>query len=669
MRLLQTFIARLVPLYPLAKRWLYRFNGGVFPRHHKKRSLQSAIRDTIIPSTLTIPLRQGNGLVATPLVNVGERVKKYQRIAEAPAQSFDPKATFTLPIYSPTSGTITAIQLMPMPHASGLNELAIIVSTDQKDEAIDNSLQTSGTPPSNAEDLKQLLFQASIIGMGGAGFPTFAKIRNSEKLHTLIVNGAECEPFITSDDVLMQSQALAILQGAQWVADALHIDTIICGIEDNKPLAIKAMHSASQQLTKSSHSTTPIAINSVPTVYPMGGEKQLISQLLDIEIAHNGHAVDQGILMFNVATFEAIYNAIKYGNPLINRMVTVNGFGVDEPFNIRALIGTSFTSLVALANPNQTVNYPLIMGGPMMGFAVKNNDVPVIKTTNCILANPPQQPETVMPCIRCGECMDACPVQLLPQQLFWHSQAHEFEKVEQLNVFDCIECGCCSYVCPSHIPLVQYYRFAKGQIKELKQEKQATELAKQRHEFKLARIEREKAEREARLKAKKEAVKKQTANTTEIKTSAKPTAVAAAARAAAAKRAAVQKAKQTSTETTNSENALANLPPARRKAIEAAQKAAATRAKQTSSSEKTTASADDKRKQAMEAAHQYASQRQMQKGPEQADMTDTTSSETAVNTETLSIEEKRKKAMEAARKRAAERNQSKQETAHDNHDQ
>lgn len=568
MSVLSSLIQKIAPIYPQAKRWLHSFNGGVFPQYRKELSSRQPIRDPLIPERLIMPLQQQVGQPAELLVKVGDQVKKNQLIARS---SKDANKALVVPIHAPTSGIIEEIANYTLPHPSGLEDIAIIIKPDHLDEAIENALQVSGKTPDTPQKLKEILLKAGIVGMGGAGFPTYAKLpKEHAKIHTLLINGAECEPFITCDDLLMQTEADAIIQGALITANALGSTKILCGIESNKPLAVKAMKAAAQD--------TIIEIIEVQSVYPMGGQKQLTQELTGIEMPHKAHAVDIGLLMMNVATFAAIYKAVTLGEPLTSRLVSVTGLGLAKPFNIRALIGTPFDTLAKAAEPKTELNYPLVMGGPMMGFAVQNNQVPVIKTTNCILANPPEPAEMQMPCIRCGECMDACPINLLPQQMYWHSQAHEFDKVEKLNVFDCIECGCCSYVCPSHIPLVQYYRHAKSEIKEIHAEEKASELAKQRHEFKLARIEREKQEREARLKAKKDAVKKQAAQTTAEQSASKPktsNAAAAAAKAAAAKRAAAKNSvKNDSNTLAEPENTGNNIPAARRKAIEAAKQAA-----------------------------------------------------------------------------------------------
>ncbi|BBP43378.1 electron transport complex subunit RsxC [Thiosulfativibrio zosterae] len=608
-------------LYPMAKRWTHHFHGGVFPKYNKELSNSHPLKSDYIPQTLTLPLQQHVGVAAEPLVSVGERVLKNQRIA-------DTDKGLSAPIHAPTSGIITAIENRVIPHVSGMSAPCIVITPDFKDEAIHNALAVNGEWPETPDALKTIVHNAGIVGMGGAGFPTFAKLpKKAGQIHTLLINGAECEPFITCDDLLMQIKAQEIVQGALIVAKALGSTKAICGIESNKPQAIAAMKKAAQG--------TLVEIRKVPTVYPMGGQKQLTQELTGIEIPAHAHAVDIGLLMMNVATYTAIYQAVVHGNPLTSRFVTVSGLGLNEPYNIDTLLGTSFEDLANQAKPKVALDYPLIMGGPMMGVKMPNNQVPVIKTTNCVLANPPEPVEEALPCIRCGECMDACPINLLPQQMYWYARAEEYQQVEKLKIADCIECGCCSFVCPSHIPLVQYYRHAKAEIKILKQEEKATELAKQRHEAKLARIEREQAEKEARLKAKKEAVKQQAADKAQAEPapqSDKPKpaggAAAAAARAAAARQKAAGKSHQhpvsdvapgQATDLTapvsapnTAESVATAVPSARDKAIEAAKKRAATKAaaavtpSQTEeASESTTPSAIAVRKAAMAAARQH----------------------------------------------------------------
>lgn len=673
--LLQTLITVSARVYPMAKRWLHHFHGGVFPQYNKELSAKQPVKTLSIPPVLTLPLQQHIGISTEPLVNVGDLVLKNQKIADIEHA----EKTLSAPVHAPTSGRIIAIEERILPHASGLKGQCIILETDGQDKAVENALQVDGHWPNSAEQLKTLIYQAGIVGMGGAGFPTFAKLPNQKgQVHTLLINGAECEPFITCDDHLMQTDADAIIKGAQIVAQALGSTRIMAGIENNKPLAIQAMQTASKD--------TDIQIKPVPTVYPMGGQKQLTFELTGIETPPGAHAAETGILMMNVATFRSIYHAVTHGTPLTNRMTTITGLGFKSPYNANVMIGTPFEFLAQQALPKNKIDYPLQMGGPMMGFKVQDNQVPIIKTTNCVLNNPPEPQETVMPCIRCGECAEACPVNLLPQQLYWHSRAHDYDKVEAHNLFDCIECGCCSFVCPSHIPLVQYYRHAKTQIKERKIEAQAADLAKQRHEARLERIERIKAEKAARIKAKKAAVKQAAldkalvdpaaadeANNGSALNKKSPAAAAAAARSAAARKAKLKKQKTSSSKTsetasqTATENSAETTAPkrsARDKAIAAAQARKAAQKPLPAHPENKAASSENgtsdtkaaKRKAAMAAA-----KRKAQNKLSEAPLSEPTATETNSNTQLLetapseqSIKEaKRKAAKVAAMKRAA----------------
>lgn len=555
-------------VYPMAKRWLHNFHGGVYPQAGKDLSLRQPLRAPFIPTKLILPLRQNRGAPAIPLVQVGDKVKKYQLIARA-------SEGLSVPIHAPTSGEIIAIEAQTVPHQSGLAEVSIVIKTDGLDQAIDNALQLDLQQQNYpAADLKKLLQTAGIVGLGGAGFPTFAKLPDQPGLvKHLIINGAECEPFITCDDLLMQTHPAEILIGAAIVAEAFGIPNIIAGIENNKPKAIAAMQKSAKTLQNHQ-----IKIESVPTVYPIGGQKQLIQQLLNLEVPADKHTIDIGIVMLNVATCRAIYQAVNAGKPLVSRFITVSGLGLHQPYNIEALLGTPFNELAELAQPKVTLDYPLIMGGPMMGFEVPTNQVPVIKTTNCILANPPEPAEMVMPCIRCTQCSQACPVNLLPQQMYWHAHAGEYEKTLEYNIFDCIECGACSFVCPSHIPLVQYYRHAKSELRNLQALEQLTEQAKVRFEAREARLEREKQEREARLAARKAEVKKAAQQTAEQTSAVQPAAGAMSARERAI---AAAKARQQATapeavaETTTSSEAGETSAADKRQAAMAAAKARA----------------------------------------------------------------------------------------------
>ncbi|MBE0493600.1 MAG: electron transport complex subunit RsxC [Thiomicrospira sp.] len=635
-RLHQKLINLIASIYPMAKRWLHQFHGGVFPKYNKSLSLRQPLRTSYVPKQLILPLQQHMGEAALPCVEVGEQVKKFQMIAQ-------PAKGLSAPVHAPASGKIIAIEQRILPHASGLAEPCIVIEPDAKQDAIENALGITHKPKTIAE-FKQLLLNAGIVGMGGAGFPTFAKLPDQpKKIKHLIINGAECEPFITCDDLLMQTHAPEIVRAALFVAELFDVEQVICGIETNKPQAIEAMRQACED--------TRIRLEEVATVYPMGGQKQLTQELIGVEIPSQLHSIDIGVVMMNVATLRAITQAIELGQPLISRFVTVSGMGLKKPYNIEALLGTPFNELVELAQPEPKLNYPLLMGGPMMGFAVAHNDVPVIKTTNCILANPPETSDEPMACIRCGECAEACPVSLLPQQLYWHARAHEYDKTEQLKLFDCIECGCCSFVCPSHIPLVQYYRHAKAEIREIKQQAKLTEIAKQRFDAREARLERDKHEREAKLAAKKAAVKQQAADAPKVeKTAADAPKLSAREKAIQA-----AKARQKASQTTANEKDATAKKASRKDNSKPAETAPAQ-------------SANDKRQAAMQAAKARAAALKAQKTASTetpANLTEQAQASSVEDTpsNSASAEDKRKAAMDAAKAKAAERKKRQQESS------
>jgi len=335
-----------------------------------------------------------------------------------------------------------------------------------------------------------------ISGMGGAGFPTSVKLnpRKDHKIDTLIINGTECEPYITADDMLMREYADEIVSGVEILAHILEQpEHIIIGIEDNKPEAIEAVKAAVEK----SESNIEVAV--FPTKYPSGGEKQLIQILTGKEVPSGKLPADIGIVLQNVGTAQAVYRAIQFGEPLIQRVTTVVGEALKTQRNVRVLIGTPIEHVLAEHGFNAKDCARLIIGGPMMGFAIEELEAPVIKATNCLLVPSKSEmpnPDPQQACIRCGMCAEACPASLLPQQLYWYSRSEDFEKLETHNIADCIECGACSFVCPSNIPLVQYYRASKGAIRQHEQEKQKSEHARKRFEFRQARLEQMEAEKD-----------------------------------------------------------------------------------------------------------------------------------------------------------------------------
>ena len=467
---------------------LFKFKGGVKPPSNKLQSNHLPIAQAPMPSRLVVPLHQSIGGTPRPIVAAGDHVLKGQMIGEA-------DGWISAAVHAPTSGTVLEVAMHVRPHPSGLDSLCVVIEPDGKDEWIARTpIDHKAVPPA---DVFHHLQQCGIVGLGGAGFPAHGKLTPSKgvAMDELIINGAECEPFITCDDLLMRERADEVVRGIAAFRDLLQPKKVLIGIEDNKPEAIAAMRAAVDAQNE------PFSVVAVPTLYPAGGAKQLIRVLTGKEVPGSMRSTaDMGVQVFNVGTAYSAWRAIAHGEPLISRILTITG-NVHAPRNYEVLIGTPMDELLALAQPHPDTD-GILMGGPMMGFLVPNPQVPVVKTTNCLIAHddrlfPPKAPE--MPCIRCGACARACPHELQPFEMYWFSRAKNFGKTQEYNIFDCIECGCCSYVCPSRIPLVQYFRFAKSEIWAREREKNASDQAKTRFEFKQFREEREKADKAEKL--------------------------------------------------------------------------------------------------------------------------------------------------------------------------
>ncbi|OHY92834.1 electron transport complex subunit RsxC [Vibrio rotiferianus] len=468
---------------------LWDFPGGVHPAENKKQSNKTELVHAAIPSEIVLPLKQHIGKAGNLLIAVGDTVLKGQQLTAS-------DSGFTVPVHAPTSGQVTAIEPRTVAHPSGLSELCAVITPDGNDTWCEKTPVGDYTQES-ADALIDVIRLAGISGMGGAGFPTAKKIQSGiARTEILIVNAAECEPYITADDKLMQEHADELIQGIEIVEHILKPKLTIIGIEDNKPAAIKALEQAAMN--------KDIVIRVIPTKYPSGGEKQLIKILTNKEVPSGAIPADIGILVQNVGSLYSIKRAVIDGEPVVNRIVTLTGKTFKQPRNVWTLLGTPVQALLdEFGYKADKKLQRLIMGGPMMGFTLPHAQVPITKTSNCILA--PKRREIAsdqyeMECIRCSQCAEACPASLLPQQLQWYAKSQEYEKLEELNLKDCIECGACAFVCPSEIPLVQYYRQAKAEIRTRAQEAAAAERAKLRFEEKKARMEREKAERENRFK-------------------------------------------------------------------------------------------------------------------------------------------------------------------------
>ena len=455
------------------------FHGGVHPPENKVQSLCGPIRPAGIPPQLVIPLSQSYGGVAVALVEPGQQIAKGEQIARAEGLS-------GVPEHAPSSGRVAAIEERSIAHPSGLPATCIVLDTDGRDEWIEHH---------GAEDFRQLelatlldlIRNAGISGMGGAGFPAAVKlsVNPANRIKTLIINGTECEPYITADEALMRECAMEIIGGAEILGHLLGANETLIGVEDNKPQGIAALRQAAQG--------SAIEIVSFPAKYPSGGERQLIEILTGKQVPSNGLPADIQVVCQNIGTALAVYRAVNRGEPLLSRVTTVTGEAVSRPGNYEVLNGTPIDWLLQQAGFRQEHCSRLIMGGPMMGFTVTDVAAPITKTSTCLLASTESElpaPPPAQSCIRCGFCSQACPVMLLPQQLYWFARGKEYEKLEDHHLFDCIECGACSYVCPSNIPLVQYYRAGKAQILELRDEHERAERSRIRFEARQERIEK-----------------------------------------------------------------------------------------------------------------------------------------------------------------------------------
>ncbi|QTL38242.1 electron transport complex subunit RsxC [Xenorhabdus budapestensis] len=472
----------------LNKNKIWDFDGGIHPPEMKLQSSRTPLRYAPLPEELIIPLQQHIGPEGELLVKAGDKVLKGQPLTIGIGR--------TVPVHASTSGTITAIEPCVTAHPSGLKELCVRLRPDGEDQWCER-IQTADYTSLDADTLLQRIHQAGIAGLGGAGFPTAAKLKGGgSHINTLIINAAECEPYITADDRLMQEHAGEIIEGIRILIHLLNPKQVLIGIEDNKPEAIDAL----KNVLKDDKS---IAVRVIPTKYPSGGAKQLTKILTGKEVPTGGRSSGIGVLMQNVGTVMAIKRTIIDGEPLIERVVTLTGEAINSPGNFWARLGTPVQFLLQQAKFKPQSEQMVIMGGPLMGFSLPDLNVPIVKISNCILAPSTQEMEpkaTEEACIRCGLCVEACPAGLLPQQLYWFSRGQEHEKAKNHNLFDCIECGACAYVCPSNIPLVQYYRQEKAEIRAIDAEARRSTEAKLRFEAKQARLEREKLAREERHK-------------------------------------------------------------------------------------------------------------------------------------------------------------------------
>lgn len=473
----------------------FKPRGGVHPQGRKELSADEPIRTLPLPERLYVSLQQHVGGAATPVVKIGERVLKGQLVATS-------QGAISAPVHAPTSGRIAAIGDFPAPHPSGLPVPTITIEADGKDLWLD--VEPHPDPfAMSPDEIAAGVGGAGIVGMGGAAFPSAVKLDISRKsgVQTLIINGGECEPYLTCDDRLMRERATEIVMGIRLIQYAVGARQAIVGIEDNKPDATLAMKYAAVG--------TDIRIETVPAMYPMGWDKQLTRALIGKEVPAGGRSADIGVLVHNVATAYAVQQAIVLGRPLVSRIVTVSGGAVTIPRNLEVLVGTPADAIFDRCNGFSVSPARLVMGGPMMGHEISSLHVPIIKGTSGLLALTEEEIGQITsgPCIRCSTCVRACPVGLLPLEMAARIRANEFEAAVEFGLKDCIGCGSCSYVCPAHIPLAHYFDYAKGELAAKERAKLKQEATRKLAEERTARMERIKREREeaaARRRAVKE---------------------------------------------------------------------------------------------------------------------------------------------------------------------
>jgi len=477
---------------------LGNLHGGLRLPSEKALSTAREIQKMPIPEQIVLPIEQHVGEPAHPIVGIGEYVRKGQLVAES-------WGTLSAPVHASSSGKVVAIEPWPVSRRFGENAPCIVIDCDGEDLAVELPDESAPYNTFEPDDLLQRILQGGIVGLGGAVFPTGQKLMQARSipLEFVILNGVECEPYISCDDLLMREQAAEVLGGAQILMHALNLSACYVVIESDKP---EAIHSIGEALANLNDER--IVLKQVPTIYPSGGEDQLVQLVTNREVPSGGLPTDVGCVVQNVGTAAAIYRWICDGEPLISRVTTVTGPGIREPMNVLGRVGTSVADVIAFAGGYNDDVDQLIIGGPMCGKSVTTDQVPLVKATNCILAltNTDVHGEA-QPCIRCGECASVCPIQLLPQQLFWYACADDESKLRTHGLTDCIECGCCDLVCPSDIPLTAEFRNAKARIQELADEKARAERARLRFESRNERLEQEKQEREDELRRQKDAAK------------------------------------------------------------------------------------------------------------------------------------------------------------------
>jgi electron transport complex protein RnfC len=472
---------------------LFPIRGGIHPEYRKELTSEQAIEALPMPAELFVPLQQHIGAPAEAIVREGDLVKKGQMIARS-------QGTVSAPQHAPTSGRIKAVAEIPAPHASGLPQPTIVIESDGKDEWCDLPAPIADPFAASRDEINERVAAAGIVGLGGATFPSAVKLNLGiqHKLEILLINGAECEPYLTCDDRVMREYADQVIDGARIMAHALGAPKVVVGIEDNKPQAIEVMRKVAATFPN-------VEVAAVPVQYPMGAERQLAQAITGIETPVRRLTAEIGVVVHNAATARAVHQAVRFGRPLISRVVTVSGKAVRQPKNIEAPIGAMVSDLIAFCGGLATTPWRLVNGGPMMGQPLPSLEVPVVKGTSGILALTAEETndQPSSPCIRCGACVNICPCGLVPVEMAAFIRKDHLDDAAKLGVQDCFSCGSCSWVCPSHIPLVQYFNYAKGMLSAQAREARKNERVKTLAEARTVRLEQAAEAKRAMLAAKK----------------------------------------------------------------------------------------------------------------------------------------------------------------------